>query len=62
MFVVENLDRCIYKIQISDFQQTLVEDLASLYGVEQETVVKMMFVFAENMAISKIFNKISQGD
>jgi hypothetical protein len=60
MQIVENVDRCIYRTQISEQSQMIIEELATLWGVETTVIFSMMLTFAEHMAVSRIINAIAE--
>lgn len=61
MQTVENLDRCIYKVQVSEESQKIIETLADLWGMETGKIFSMMLTFAEHMAVGRILNPIAKG-
>lgn len=57
---VEKLDQGLYKVQLSDETQKIIDTLCFMFGVPDTEVVMAMLKFAECMAVSRIINEVEK--
>lgn len=50
-----------YAVTVCDSEQLIICELAKIYGMSCDEIVKMMFSFSSHMAVSRIINEINKG-
>lgn len=56
---VEKMSNGYYTVKVSDTEQLIIDELAAIYDMPCDDIVKMMFSFSSSMAVSRILNQIN---